>query len=155
MTIVVVMECLAELLRKAVKDYSTNQPSGKLPVNVYIGYPPIPNTPNEKNSFIYCKVTSFKDEPANQLGTVQVDIGFSIYDDDKIEGSLSLFNLMEHVRQCLLANPYIKDTDGKAKNHMEFPLTGEIFDDQPFPQWQGMIHVTYTIAQPMNVEDIF
>lgn len=155
MTIVVAMECLAEMLRKAVKEYATTQPSGVLPVKVYAGFPPIPNTPNEKESFIYCKVTSFKDNPSNQLGTVQMDIGFSIYDDDRKNGSMALYNLMEHVRQYLLVNPYLKDSKGEKKHHLELPLTGEIFDEQPFPQWQGMIRAVYTMAQPQSMEDIF
>ena len=64
------------------------------------------------------------------------------------EGCLSLYNLMEHVRQALLT----KRTLG-GRSRMLFPLEGEIVDPQPFPQWQGRLTVSYTIAQPEEEVD--
>lgn len=144
MTIVVVVEKLAELIREAVREYDTEQKAGRVPITVYAGFPHVPDTSEEKASFIYCKVASFKDEINGSFGTAEVDIGFSICDRDKKDGWRQLYNLMEHVRQCLLKNPYI----GGGTNHLELPLKGEIYDEQPYPQWQGMIHATYTIDQP-------
>lgn len=144
MTIVVIMDNLAAMIREAVREYDTEQKTGRMPVTVYAGFPAIPDAPDEKASFIYCKVSSFKDEIDGSFGTAAVDIGFSICDRDKKDGWRQLYNLMEHVRQYLLKNPYI----GEGSNHLELPLKGEIYDEQPYPQWQGMIHATYTIDQP-------
>ena len=144
MTIVELMEHLKDFIEEQVREYDTTQPAGKLPISVYAGFPPVPVTSKEKASFIYNLVTEFTDEESEKLGYAQVDIGFSIYDADMTEGSKSLFNLMEHIRQALLKRRFI----GNGRNKLILPLKGEIPEAQPFPQWQGIIHATYTIGQP-------
>ena len=53
MTLMEVMEHLAALIREAVRDYAAEQPSGLRPVEVYAGYPPVPENAAEKSSFIW------------------------------------------------------------------------------------------------------
>lgn len=102
MTLVETMENLAKFLRETVSEYSSEQPSGKKPVAVYAGYPPVAISSEEGPSFIYALATDFTDAQEDPYGTVKVEIGFSVYDENKEDGWRSLFNLMEHVRQALL-----------------------------------------------------
>ena len=71
-----------------------------------------------------------------------MEIGFSIYDDDKNDGWRSLYNLVEHVRQDLLKFPFLE-----KKYRLEPPLLFDIYDrEQPFPQWLGTITANYSIS---------
>ena len=147
MTPIEAMENVAARIRDAVKEYSTHQRLGTLPVSVYAGYPPFSTKPEQRESYIYCyavKVHNTED----RYSRVDIEIGFSIFDEDPKEGCLSLYNLMEHVRQALLT----KRTLGR-RGRLLFPLEGEIVDPQPFPQWQGRLTVSYTIAQPEEEVD--
>lgn len=145
MTITSLMDNLAEFLRAAVKEYCTIQKAGEIPVEVYAGYPPIRTDSRETASFIYALVISADDTADEQLSMATVEIGFSIYDEDKADGWRSLFNLLEHVRQYILKYRFIAD-----KNRMEFPVKLKIPDEQPYPQWQATITVNYTIGQPIE-----
>nr|DAM69336.1 MAG TPA: tail completion protein [Caudoviricetes sp.] len=143
MTPIGLMDSLKDRLQLLLTDYSSNQPSGTLPVQVHSGYLPIRNNAGEKNSFVY--ILAFSGTDTKEMGAVKVEFGFSIYDDDKVDGWRSLFNVMEHVRQDLLKNRLVD-----MEYRLEFPLEFKVADDQPFPQWQGTIVATYTIAQPVE-----
>ncbi len=146
MTLVETMENLAEFLRETVSEYSSEQPSGKKPVAVYAGYPPVAISSEEGPSFIYALATDFTDAQEDPYGTVKVEIGFSVYDENKEDGWRSLFNLMEHVRQALLKHRCIA-----GRSSLVLPLKGAVSDSQPFPQWEGKITASYTIGQPTEV----
>ena len=147
MTSVELMNNLADFLHEVVKDYSTNQEAGVLPVAVYAGYPPVRTDYEEKESFIYALATEWEDKEDGTFSTCKAEIGFSIYDDNKTEGCFSLYNIMEHVRQALL-----KKRTLAGRNRLELPLKSVVSDDQPWPQWQGIITATYTLGQPMEEE---
>lgn len=137
-----VMENLADYIRQVVEGYDRQQKTKNFKIAVYAGYPPVRTSSDETASFIYCLATEFHDDE-DRLGTAEVEIGFSIYDEDPQEGSRSLVNLMEHVRQALLR----KRTLGN-RNRLVLPLNGSLVNPQPYPQWQGRINAAYTIAQP-------
>ena len=147
MTPIEAMENVAARIRGVVKEYRTHQRLGTLPVSVYAGYPPFSTKPEQRESYIYCYAVKVHDTE-DRYSRVDIEIGFSIFDEDPKEGCLSLYNLMEHVRQALLT----KRTLGK-RSRLLFPLEGEIVDPQPFPQWQGRLNVSYTIAQPEEEGD--
>ena len=92
-------------------------------------------------------MTSFEDKAEPNLSTAKVEIGFSIYNSDTTQGFLSLYNLMEHVRQYILKQRTIAE-----KHRIILPVKGEVIDEQPFPQWQGKITTEYTIGQPTEEE---
>lgn len=146
MTPIGLMDKLADFLREVLKDYTTEQTSGKLPINVYPGWPPVRDNPKEKNSHVYVLVLETEDkDDSNELSTAKVEIGFSIYDADKIDGWRSIFNIMEHVRQALLKHRFIG-----MKHRLVHPIKGMIADEPPYPQWLGKLEVYYTIGQPVE-----
>ena len=144
MTPIEAMNNVADYIREIIEEYSTKQKRGELPISVYAGYPPVPQTAQEKESFVYCYATKVNDTEDN-FSKVDIEIGFSIYDDDPSEGCMSLYNVMEHVRQALLRKRTLN-----GRSHLLFPVKSEIVDPQPFPQWQGRMDVSYTIGQPLE-----
>lgn len=144
MTPIEAMENVAARIREVTREYCTRQKRGELPIAVYAGYPPVPKGPQEKESFIYCYAVKVRDTE-NNYSQVDIEIGFSIYDDNPSEGCTTLYNLMEHVRQALLTR---RTLNGRSR--LVFPIESEIVDPQPFPQWQGKMTVSYTVAQPVE-----
>lgn len=147
MTSVELMDILAEFIREVVKDYSSQQKAGDVPVTVYSGWPPIRMASAEKESFIYALALEWDDKADNTFSTCKAEIGFSIYDDDKEQGCFSLYNIMEHVRQALLKHRTLN-----GRNRLELPLKSVVSDDQMYPHWLGAMTVTYTIGQPEEEE---
>lgn len=147
MTTVELMNNLADFIRKVIKDYSSQQKGGDTPVEVYSGWPPVRMASAEKASFIYTLALEWEDKADNTLSTCKMEIGFSIYDDDKERGCFSLYNIMEHVRQALLRYRTLN-----GRNRLELPLKSEVSDEQRYPQWLGAITATYTIGQAEEEE---
>ncbi len=147
MTPMEVMDDAAVFLRKVVQEYDAKQVKGTYPITVYAGYPPVRDRPAEKSSYIYALATDIEDSDGEELSTVKLEIGFSIYDDDKVNGWRSLYNLMEHVRQKLLKHRWLLS----RRTALVLPLKGAVADAQPFPQWEGRLEAVYSIGQPEEV----
>lgn len=124
------------------QNYITEQPSGKLPIEVYSGYPPIRDSAKERHSFIYVLAADINDE--KEASSATLEIGFSIYDDDKVDGWRSLYNVVEHIRQDLLKFRFLG-----RKHRLILPLNFKLDDrEQPYPQYQGIMTVKYSIGHP-------
>ena len=147
MTTVELMNNVRDYLEVVLADYSTTQKAGTRSVAVYAGYPPLRMQAAEKESYVYVLALEWTDKADNTFSQAKIEIGFSIYDDDTEHGVLSLYNLMEHVRQAML-----KKRTLNGRNRLELPLKGELCDVQTFPQWQGRIEAMYTIGQPIEEE---
>lgn len=114
MTPINLMDRLAAKLQTLMDDYTTEQPSGTLPIKVYPGYFPVRTDASEINSALYVLVKQVMDEEGNKESSAVVEIGFSIYDEDPLHGWRSLFNVLEHVRQYLLKNRIIDKSTGSS-----------------------------------------
>lgn len=147
MTTVELMNNVRDYLEVVLADYSTTQKAGARPVAVYAGYPPLRMQAAEKESYVYVLALEWTDKADHTFSQAKIEIGFSIYDNDTEHGVLSLYNLMEHVRQALL-----KKRTLNGRNRLELPMKGELCDVQTFPQWQGRIEAMYTIGQPIEEE---
>ena len=143
MTPINLMDKLAERLQKLLTDYSSEQPSGTLPVKVYPGYVPKQEDATEHSSFVYVLVRQVLDEDGNKKSSAIVEIGFSIYDEYLTGGWRSLFNLVEHVRQNLLKYRFVN-----MKHRLELPMQTDIMDDnnQAWPNWRATITAKYTVG---------
>ena len=64
---------------------------------------------------------------------------------DGVDGWRSLYNVVEHVRQDLLKFRFV---NMKFRLDLEKPIVFKVPENQPFPQWQATMTVTYTIGQP-------
>lgn len=145
MTPINFMDSMAAKLQLLMDDYTTEQPSGTLPIKVYPGYFPVKTNATEMNSALYVLVKQVVDESEKVKSYAIVEIGFSIYDEDPVYGWRSLFNALEHVRQYLLKNRIID-----KKYWLHLPMETIAFDDQnqAWPQWRATMTAKYTISQP-------
>lgn len=143
MTIVEAMECLRDLLEQDLTEYRSQGREELLPIHVYAGFPPQRKSPGELGSYIYCQAMSWEDNLLDRLSRVTIMLGFVVRDEDTDDGDKALFNLMEHVRQCLLVHRIID-----SRISLVLPLKGDVPIQQPYPHWVGTMQATYTIAQP-------
>lgn len=145
MTPINLMDRLAAKLQTLMDDYSTDQPSGTLPIKVYPGYFPVRTDATEMNSAMYVLVKQVLDDTEKIKSSAIVEIGFSIYDEDPVDGWRSLYNALEHVRQYLLKNRIID-----KKHWLQLPMETLVFDDQnqAWPQWRATMTAKYTVGQP-------
>ena len=143
MTQVELMENLAAFLKNVVREYESQQSDGSYtPITVYSGYLPVKTNAKESESCIYVLVLECED--GDEQSAAKVEIGFSIIDGDTSEGWRSLFNLMEHVRQALLKKRTVAN-----KHRLILPIKSKVADEQPFPQWQGLMTVSYTLGNKL------
>ena len=147
MTPINLMDRMAEKLQALMDDYVTHQPSGTLPIKVYPGYFPRRTNATENNSGMYVLATQIVDENEKVKSYAIVEIGFSIYDDDPVDGWRSVYNALEHVRQYLLKNRMID-----KKHWLQLPMETIVFDDQnqAWPQWRATMTAKYTVGQPVE-----
>lgn len=145
MTPIGLMEALAARLQILLDGYTSEQPTGIMPIKVNAGYFPIPENAREKNSAIHVLATKETDD--KDMSTISLQIGLSIYDDNTVDGWRTMYNVAEHIRQDLLKHRYVD-----MRYRLELPLSFEVVEDQPFPQWQGIISATYTVPQPVEEE---
>lgn len=145
MTLVEVMDHLAEFLKGAVSSYRSDSPDEvQKAITVYSGYPFKRTKANATESYIYVIVLKTTDTQTES--TAEVEIGFNIYNNVTKDQGRMLFNLMEHVRQELLKHPCIA-----KRMILNMPVKGEIVADQPEPQFLGVINAIYSIGRPTEV----
>lgn len=136
-------ECLA--------DYKFSGKPFRKPVNIYTGYLPIYQSPQEKEKICPAIITrpsviSDEDDETNSSMSIFV----TTLDDDKVKGCFGLFHLMELVRYKLLSSSPINQKYVIKNGTMEsiFP------DEQPYPQWIGRINFQVNLPQPkVNLND--
>lgn len=116
-------------------------------VNVYAGFLPRARSRDEQQQL--CPAVVIRPEVTNDgkdRSTVSIVIYVTIYDEDMTYGAQMLFHFLEFIRYHLLAaNPvenkwYINLDDGNMKTTVP--------DDQPFPQWIGVIEFEVYLPQP-------
>lgn len=137
---------LAEFLREQFQGYSS--PDEKVAGNsitIRDGFLPKQTTMDAKrrqNPYIVIRPVKVEDDD-KEGSTADLQILVTTYDDDKEDGHLALYHILEFIRQSLLTHKLIK-----KKNMLQMPMKTMIPEEQPFPQWWGYMEVTYSIGQP-------
>jgi hypothetical protein len=116
------------------------------PINVYAGY--LPYT-TKKTASKLCPAIAVRPsmvaDDENET-VVTIDVYVSTYDEDMLFGAESLFHIVERIRHELLSkNP------ATAKWNIK-PGTMKITipDEQPYPQWLGLVEFGVYLPQPEN-----
>lgn len=146
MTIVELIDNMAEFLKPVVADYNAHKDSASSEIKIIAGYPPKTTGNEERPSAIYVMVTdAIDDNQPNDFSKATVTLSFDITDNNRVDGWRNLYNLMEHTRQELLKHRVIAD-----RNKLILPIKFKTPFEQPWPQWQGAIIADYTIGQPQE-----
>lgn len=143
MTIVEIMDQLKTLLETAVTEYRAQGKTELTSIKVYAGFPPVRDRASELPSYVYAAVVNWEDKEADDYSSATVEIGIAVRDEDPEEGCMSLYNLLEHIRQTLLRHRILG-----ARTSLQLPLKGRVPNQQPVPIWLGIIRAQYLVGQP-------
>lgn len=113
-------------------------------VKVYSGFLPRKTTRKEIMELcpaIVVRPQTFKD--GKEDSRVAIAVFVTVFDEDMERGCETLFHFMDFVRMMLLSENPIRD-----KWFIADGLEGVVPDEQPFPQWIGVIEFEVYIPQP-------
>lgn len=137
---------VAEFLREQFQGYTA--PDEKIAANgitIRDGFLPKQTTVEAKrrqSPYIVIRPVRIDDDD-KEGSTADLQILVTTYNDNKEDGHLALYHILEFIRQSLLTHRLIK-----KKNILQMPIKTMIPEEQPFPQWWGYMEVTYSIGQP-------
>ena len=120
---------IADFLKEKLKEYEGRNEETQKPVLCYAGFLPRARSAEIKAKFC----------PA-------VVITVTAYDEDMLQGSLTLFHMLEYVRQQLWMHNPICDRYQIRGGTMETFIP----DEHPYPQWYGRIDFDVNIPQPIR-----
>lgn len=146
---IILLDELADFLKEANKTFVPSDERIKNnELNVMPGYLKRREKANEK-LFPYIVPRLIKGEDADDGSAVTVRIYFATYCEDVLNAWRELYNLMEHSRQALLKQRTLAN-----KFRLKLPISYEMLEDQPYPEWLGWMDVQYEIFQPQEEEFI-
>lgn len=93
--------------------------------------------------FPYIVPRFMKSSDDSDGSTVTVRIYFGTYSEDIEHGWREVMTLMENSRLALLRKRTIA-----RRFRLQMPLTIELTEDQPYPEWVGYITAVYTMPAP-------
>ncbi|GAQ24221.1 hypothetical protein [Tepidanaerobacter syntrophicus] len=157
-TPVYLVEELKNLAEKVVKNYflETKKENFRKPPQVVTGYLP-PKQPRYKGDsddeildFPFVIVRLVKGTDAQQSATAVVKFIIGTYSEETTEGWKDVASIIERIRQELCKKYII----GK-RYQLEKPIQWEMPEEQPFPQWIGIMTTTWVVAQVIPEVDLF
>lgn len=119
-------------------------------VHVYTGFLPRRTSRKEMQEqcpAIVVRPEAFQDGKKNSRVSIVVYV--TVYDEDMTHGSDTLFHFMEFVRMMLLSENPVND---RWLIDIDAGLTGSVPDDQPFPQWIGLLEFDVYLPQPKETQ---
>lgn len=143
---------IASYLKDCIKEYdeplrfvdADTQEETVKDVKVYSGF--LPRKTKRQDIIDLCpaivvRPQTFKD--GKDDSRVSIAVFVTVFDEDMEHGCETLFHFMDFVRAMLLLENPIRD-----KWFIADGLEGTVPDDQPFPQWLGVIEFEVYIPQP-------
>lgn len=115
-------------------------------INGYL--PPKRSTDDPDFPFVIVRPTVGR-TPGESQSLVSIKIIIGCFSEE-FDGHEYALNVMTRIRTGLLEMPYYT-LDNRYR--LEFPLAWELFDDQPYPQWQLEMTTEWTVATPQDMGD--
>lgn len=146
MTPTMMIDRLVERLRGIVSTYelSANVSGVKKAPQVIAGYLPQKKATQKQDipDFPYVIVRFLKDNDTQELSQVRVKIIVGTYSEDAQNGWRDTLNILTRVKQELLAQPVFG-----GSFLVNRPIETELPEEQPFPEWYGMLTLNVTVPQ--------
>lgn len=140
---------LAGYLKGRFKEYSEsaegNESGAEKAVNVYAGFLPRASTRQEAKSM--CPAVVLRPElieDGKEDTRVTIIAYVTVYDEDMKYGSDRLYHLLEFMRFILLSENPVEN-----KWQIADGMKTTIPDEQPYPQWFGMVEFDVFLPQPI------
>jgi len=148
MTPTLLVDELRNFIDDVVKNYwlETNKQDLNKPPQVVTGYlPPKKSTPDPDYPFVIVRLVEGTDNQEGATVTVKIIVG--TYSEDAQNGWRDVANIIQRIWTELFKRRVI------AKKFMvEYPMKFEMPEEQPFPEWVGIMTTTWTVAHPVLEE---
>lgn len=137
---------LSSFLRVVLKDFmlETGNVIDRPPQVVEGWLPPKGSSLSEPDDFPYVIVRLCEGEDTEESGTVKVKIIVGTHSEE-IRGWEDAGNIIMRIRNALLAARTLYN-----RYRLELPLTYQLFEDQPYPEWIGLITTIWTVPLPVE-----
>lgn len=144
-TPVLLVDELKAFLEDVVKNYQldTNRLGDVKPPQVVTGYlPPKHAGPEPDFPFVIVRLIDGIDEEDGATVTVKIIAG--TYSEDAQQGWRDVANILQHIWQELFKRRVIAN-----RFRVEYPMKFEFPEEQPYPQWIGIMTTIWTVAHPV------
>lgn len=149
---------LRDFIEKVVKNYwlETNKKDIEKPPQVVAGYLSSKKPTNDEKKdipdypYVICRLLGGEDTRQNGAVTIKIIIG--TYSEDEQNGWRDVANIIQKIwielfKKQIVANQF----------KVEYPMSFEMPEEQPFPEWVGWMNTTWIVAHPvleggLNVE---
>jgi len=124
-------------------DLATKKDEDRAP-QIIAGYlPPKKSVPDPDFPFVIVRLESFEDKLDGATANVSMIVG--TYSEDAQDGWRDVANIATRIWSELFRKRVVAD-----KYRIEYPCKFTLMDEQPFPQWVGMLSTMWTIAHPIE-----
>lgn len=148
MTPTLLVDELRDFVDEVVRNYwfETNRQDITKAPQVVTGYlPPKKSSPDPDYPFVIVRLVEGSDNPEGATVTVKIIVG--TYSEDAQNGWRDVANIIERVWIELFKKRII----GK-KFMVEYPMKFEMPEEQPFPEWIGIMTTVWTVAHSVLEE---
>jgi hypothetical protein len=146
-TPVLLVDGLKAFIEVVVNDYQLETKNKNMvkPPQVIAGYLPSKDPKSETPDFPFVIVRFAEGTDSDEDSRVIIKIIAGTYSEDAQEGWRDPANILQRIRTELMKHRVVG-----GKFRLEFPLRIEMSEEQPFPEWIGVMTTTWTIAQPVE-----
>lgn len=134
---------------KPVEPGGTGDPRAPI---VHIGdLPPKVGNDDIRPPFIVVRLAGHTDteQGADEMATATLSLEICTY-SDTADGAIDLVNVIDAIRVSLLEQPVLEDSAYECVG----PITSDIPEQQPRPQWLGLVTTTWRLPRPQRVESL-
>lgn len=123
----------------------TKAPDRNKPPQIVTGYLPPKDPVRADPDFPFVIVRLAEGTDTQEGATVTVKIIVGTYSEDAQNGWRDVANIIQRIwtelfRKRVLAKKY----------RVEYPMKFEMPDEQPYPEWVGIMTTVWTVAQPLE-----
>lgn len=145
MTTLFLLQSLKKFIEENCTGYSLDTKADGVFVapSVFLGFLPIKAADDRFPNFIILR--PLEGEDSREIATVKIKIIIGTYSKSD-EGFSDCLNILQRVRDKLFEARIIGDI-----YRVEYPFKWELFEDQPYPQWQLEAIAVFTVPQMLEI----
>ncbi len=150
-TPVLLVDELKDFIETVIRNYwlETKKPDLNKPPQVVTGYLPPKDPTRAEPDFPFLIIRLVEGTDAQEGATVTVKIIVGTYSEDAQNGWRDVANIVQRIWVELFRRRVIG-----GRFRVEYPMKFELPEEQPYPEWIGVMTTVWTVAQPI-VEEVF
>jgi len=140
------IDSICDFLRNSTimnMDLATKNDDEKAPQITAWDLPPKKSVPDPDFPFVTVRLERFEDNSDGATANVNIIVG--TYSRDAQDGWRDVVNIATRIWSELFRKRIVAD-----KYRVEYPCEFILPEEQPFPQWIGMLSTVWTIAHPVE-----